>query len=268
MILLIGIVMGLALGLTGAGGSILAVPLLVWCLGWSLQQAAPLALLALCASSILGTIAAWDVRIIRYRLAMLMAVAGMIFAPLGIRLADELPQSLLSALLALLLFASAARLWLQAKTPNAESGGDPRAWQNFCRLHPDTGRIIWNRSAKLTATTIGSFAGFLSGLLGASGGVVMVPGLRSFSHLSMHSAVATTLMAIAIISSCTVGWHFVIGFDVAWPVVASFVAGAAAGMLAGRRLAVQLPGLRLQQGFALLLSLTGVGMAIRAARLF
>ena len=268
MILLIGIVMGLALGLTGAGGSILAVPLLVWCLGWTLQQAAPLALLALCASSILGTIAAWDVRIIRYRLAMLMAAVGMIFAPLGIHMADTLPQSLLSALLAALLFASAARLWRQAHAPNAETGGDPRVWQNFCRLHPDTGRIVWNHSAKLTAAGIGSLAGFLSGLLGASGGVVMVPGLRSFSHLSMHSAVATTLMAIAIISSCTVGWHFVIGFDLAWPVVATFVGGAAAGMLAGRRMAAAIDGVRLQQMFALLLTLTGSGMAVRAWRLF
>lgn len=265
MTLLTGIVVGLALGLTGAGGSILAVPLLVWSLGWSLQQAAPVALLAVCASAFLGTAIAWDVSLIRYRLATLMAFAGVIIAPLGLMAAAALPQNLLSALLAGVMAISAARMWRQSQP--LQAANTPVGRQNWCSLNPDTGRIIWNRTAVLTVTGVGALAGFLAGLLGASGGVIMVPGLRSFSALSMHSAVATTLMAIALISACTVGLSLLHGSELPWRVALPFVAGAAAGMLAGRRIAPAVAGRRLQQGFAALVLLAGVGMALRAIRL-
>lgn len=267
----VGIAVGLALGLTGAGGSILAVPLLVWAFGWSLQQAAPVGLLAVCASACLGTLIAWDVKLIRYRLAMVMALAGTILAPLGIWIAAALPQNLLSALLAAIMAISAARMWRQSqpKMPieDNENLDALPGWQNWCALHPDTGRIIWTRTALLTVSGVGAMAGFLAGLLGASGGVVMVPGLRSFSVLSMHSAVATTLMASAIISACTVGQALLHGHELPWRVALPFVAGAVAGMLAGRRIAPAVPGAKLQQSFALLVLLGGLGMAGRAMQL-
>ena len=56
MALLLGLIVGAVLGLTGAGGSILAVPLLMAGLGWSLSQAAPVALLAVCAAATFGSI--------------------------------------------------------------------------------------------------------------------------------------------------------------------------------------------------------------------
>jgi len=61
LLLLLGLAIGAVLGLTGAGGSIFAVPLLMWGLHWSLPQATPVALLAVSASALIGTLAAWDV---------------------------------------------------------------------------------------------------------------------------------------------------------------------------------------------------------------
>ena len=49
----LGVLVGLVLGLTGAGGSIFAVPLLMWGLEWTLPQAAPVALLAVCILSLI-----------------------------------------------------------------------------------------------------------------------------------------------------------------------------------------------------------------------
>ena len=74
---LLGAIVGLVLGLTGAGGSIFAVPLLMWGLGWTLPQATPVALLAVCAGASFGTITAWDVELVRYRAAMLMAATSL-----------------------------------------------------------------------------------------------------------------------------------------------------------------------------------------------
>lgn len=76
----LGMVAGLVLGLTGAGGSILALPLLMFGLGWTLPQAAPVALLAVSAAATFGTVVAWDVRFVRYRAALLMSAAGAVAA--------------------------------------------------------------------------------------------------------------------------------------------------------------------------------------------
>ena len=73
----IGIVIGLVLGLTGAGGSILAVPLLMAGMGWSLVSAAPVALIAVFASASVGAWSAWRRDIVRYRAALLMGEVSM-----------------------------------------------------------------------------------------------------------------------------------------------------------------------------------------------
>ena len=71
MSVLLGIAVGLILGLTGAGGSVLAVPLLMAGLGWSLPQAVPVALLAVAAAAALGAWLAWRQSYLRYRAALL-----------------------------------------------------------------------------------------------------------------------------------------------------------------------------------------------------
>src|SRR5690242_5540384 len=103
MAVILGVIVGAVLGLTGAGGSILAVPLLMFGLGWTLPQAAPVALLAVCASATFGTIVAWDVTHVRYRAAALMGVVALFTAPLGVTTASLLPLPLLTGLFALVL---------------------------------------------------------------------------------------------------------------------------------------------------------------------
>jgi len=111
----LGLVVGLVLGLTGAGGSIFAVPLLMWGMGWTLPQAAPVALLAVSAAAAFGTVAAWDVRLIRYRAALLMALFAWLLAPFGLRWAQLLQTQTLSLLFAAVLLIVAARMLLQAR---------------------------------------------------------------------------------------------------------------------------------------------------------
>ena len=83
----LGLTVGLILALTGAGGGILAVPLLMFALTWDITQAAPVALLAVGASAALGAVIGLRQRVVRYRAAMLIAVTGSVVTPLGVLLA-------------------------------------------------------------------------------------------------------------------------------------------------------------------------------------
>ena len=88
----LGLIVGLVLALTGAGGSILAIPLLIFSLGLSLQQAAPIALLAILVASTVGALQGLSRGTVRYKAAMLIALLGILCAPLGVIVAHWLPK--------------------------------------------------------------------------------------------------------------------------------------------------------------------------------
>ena len=270
MAILLGIVTGMVLGLTGAGGSVLAVPLLMWGMGWTLTQAVPVALLAVCVSATVGTIAAWPQGIVRYRAAMVMAGTGMLTAPLGLLSSNILPTTLLNLVFAGILLIVASRLLLQARQKPEETrvvraavkGKGDESQQPLCQLNPD-GRLRWTAPCTMTIVASGAGTGFLSGLLGVGGGFVIVPALRAFTALSFHSAVATSLMAIALTSAGTVSLALASGRELPWQVALPFMAGAMGGMLGGRALAPKLAGPRLQQGFAVLVILISGILVVR-----
>ncbi|TJY60061.1 sulfite exporter TauE/SafE family protein [Sinimarinibacterium sp. CAU 1509] len=268
MAVVLGSVVGLVLGLTGAGGSVLAVPLLMWGLNWTLPQAAPVALLAVAMSAGIGTVTAWDVAVVRYRAAMLMSVVGLLFAPLGLAAADRLPVQWLSGIFAAVLVIVALRMFLRARQNPAEASvvradvggsaaGDAGA---VCKIREETGRISWTRSCFAAVSGTGGMTGFLSGMLGVGGGFVIVPALRAISDMSMHAAVATSLMTISLTSAGTVLIALLHGRELPVMVALPFVIGAVIGMLAGRRFAKRVAGARLQQGFAVIMGIVAVLM--------
>lgn len=258
---LLGTIVGLVLGLTGAGGSVFAVPLLMYGLGWSLTQAVPVALIAVCAAAIFGTTIAWNVTHVRYRAAILIGLVGSVTAPLGITLADRLPDKSLLAAFALVLTVVALRLIRQATQRPADAmivratvaGEGNVAPGALCRTHGATGRLVWTRACAIVISAIGAMTGVLSGMLGVGGGFVIVPALRSTTTLSMHSAVATSLMAIALISGGTVLTSLAMGHILPWVVAIPFALGSVSGMLIGRKLAPRIAGPHLQQVFGVVM---------------
>lgn len=273
MSILLGVVIGLVLGLTGAGGSILAVPLLMAGLGWSITQAATVSLLAVVAAAAVGTGLAWRHSYVRYRAALLMAFVGTLVAPVGIWVADRLQSSLLVTIFAVVLGIVAVRMFRQTLVAKQDAAivratvageGEP-APGIICRVNPATGRLIWTWSVAGVIGLIGALTGFLSGLLGVGGGFVIVPALRATTPLSMHSAVATSLMAIALISLGTVVSGLLLGRSLPLVVALPFVAGAVIGMGLGRIAAPRIAGPHLQQGFAVVAGLVALIMAAHAA---
>ena len=92
---LYGLVVGISLGLTGGGGSIFAVPLLIYGLGIPIRSAIGLSLAVVGATAGFGAMLRLKAREIDLRSGMVFAIGGMVFAPLGTWIGSFLPASLL-----------------------------------------------------------------------------------------------------------------------------------------------------------------------------
>lgn len=259
--ILLGALVGLVMGLTGAGGGILAVPLLVFGLHLSMAEAAPIGLLAVGMASSMGALAGLRMGIVRYRAAMLVAAIGLAVSPLGLWLAHRLDRRTLGLAFAAVL------LWVAYRNIAAARTGDgapaPVRSAPPCVRDPSNGRFIWTSRCAMRLSLAGGLAGVLSGLLGVGGGFVMVPALQRYTDLAMQSVVRTSLAIIALISLGGVAGaigngHF--RMDLALP----FTLGALGGMLAGGKLAARLPGTYLKMAFGAVCALVAAGMALRA----
>ena len=92
------------MGLTGAGGGILSVPLLVFVMHLPVAQAAPISLSAIALAAGVGALLGFKNKILRYKAAGLMAAFGLIFAPLGQWLAGKIPNSPLLIIFSLIIY--------------------------------------------------------------------------------------------------------------------------------------------------------------------
>ncbi|MBI1890758.1 MAG: sulfite exporter TauE/SafE family protein [Burkholderiales bacterium] len=257
---ILGVLVGAVMGLTGAGGGILGVPALVFGMGWAMQEAAPVALIAVAVSAAIGAIEGLRTRLVRYRAALLMAAAGMAVTPLGMRAAQMLSQRWLTLLFSIAMLIAAWRLFKSADPEIARI-----EWPLPGTLHPHTGRFDWNWPTAALLGAIGAATGFITGLLGVGGGFIMVPLLRRFTNVSMHGIVATSLLVIALVSTSSV-INTLMHHHIP-PLEATFVftGAAASGMLLGRKFARRLSAQYVQYGFASILTIIAVGMILHAA---
>lgn len=262
----LGLAVGIIMALTGAGGGILAVPLLVFGLHMSVAEAGPIGLLAVGLAAALGAILGLREGIVRYRAALLIAGAGMLLAPLGLYLARHTDNRWLSMLFAATLLLVATRTWRQATraagpAPTLATGAAHAL--HPCQRDAASGRFVWTAACARALALSGTVAGLLSGLLGVGGGFVMVPALQRYTNLAMQSVVATSLAVIALVS-CTGVIGSALSGAMAWPVALPFAGGALAGMLGGRRLSARLAGPHLQRSFAVVSAAVAVGMLLKS----
>ncbi len=255
----LGLVVGLILALTGAGGGILAVPLLVFGAGIGVAEAGPIGLLAVGMAAGLGALLGLRAGQVRYRAALLIAAAGMLLSPAGLWAARQVDGRWLGLLFATTLLYVATRTWRQAE---GRATTQVRA-EPICVRAQHSGRFVWTRPCLRALGLSGALAGFLSGLLGVGGGFVMVPALQRYSDLDVKPAVATSLAVIAMVSIAGVAAAAAQG-GVDWRTAAPFAGGALAGMLGGRSLATRLAGPALQQSFAVVSALVALGMGAKA----
>lgn len=243
-----GAVVGGLLGLVGGGGSILAVPALVYGVGLPLAAAIPGSLVVVGASSVVAVLP----RVrggVNWRLALIIGAAGTVTAYLGAAVNRVLDQRVLLLVFAAIMVAAGVRMLRRT-----EGVGGSYALPQ--------GGVNW-RSCLPKAMLTGVVVGFLTGLLGVGGGFLIVPALALILGLPMALTVGTSLVIIVINSIAGLAAHLgEMHFD--WAVVGAFAAAAMAASLVAGRFGRRLPEATLKRGFAALVLLVAVYVAFQA----
>lgn len=260
LIALLGaLAIGLVMGVCGAGGGVLSVPLLVMALGLRMQEAAPIALVSISLGATLGALDGLRAGLARYRAALVIALVSLPFSALGVQLAARLPQGILMAGFAVVCLIAA---WRMAHSVHDAADADTPP----PLLDAHTGRFRWSRQTAAIMATVGASSGFLTGLFGVGGGFVIVPMLQRLTQLPLRGTVATSLLVMALVSAGGVGATLLHGLHVPALLTTLFAGATGAGLCAGRLLSRQLPARHVQRGFAGVLLLIGLAMLWAALR--
>lgn len=235
--LLLGAVIGILLGLLGGGGSILAVPALVYGLGIPLQEAVPMSLIVVGIASLFGAIPKIRTDLVQWRVAAVFALSGFLAAFAGSAVNRLLPETVTLAGFAIVMIVAGVRmLWSTEGTGTA------------CRVEGST--INWRRCTS-RAIPSGLGVGFLTGLFGVGGGFLIIPALVLLLGIEMSVAVGTSLVIVTANSgSGLVAYLGNLGLD--WGIVAIFTATALVGSLIAGRYGKKIDTGRLQKWFAYL----------------
>lgn len=259
----LGFLIGVSLGALGGGGSILAVPVLVFVGGQSPAEATTTSLLVVGAASVVGATRHWRHGRVRVGSGLLFGALGIAGSLAGSALNRRLDGDVLLLGFAGLIVVAAWRI--VAGCPSCTRVGEATALRTALpeagsgvavRARPDTARV-----AKLTAA--GTAVGFLTGLFGVGGGFVIVPALTLVLHYSMPAAIGTSLVVIAVNTATAFAAR--LGGSIDWGTTLLFTAAAVAGVGAGTRIADRIEPRTMQRSFAALLVAVALYTGGRAA---
>ncbi len=248
-----GLAVGVSLGLIGAGGAILSMPIFVLVLGHGTQVAILEALL------VTGVIAAFSAtrnalaKSVDYARAAAFAGPGLVGAWLGGPLGKSLDDRTQAALFAALaLFAAWRLLRPQPDDPSADGA------------KPLRGRAL------ATALATGFAIGVLTAVLGVGGGFLLVPALVLVARIPIKLAVGTSLVVIAVnsgVAYASNAWSSPESVEgIAWSAVAIVAGFGIAGSLVGTRLSTRLPAPMLRKTFAGVLVFVATAIVVKTVR--
>ncbi|HLN41193.1 MAG TPA: sulfite exporter TauE/SafE family protein [Acidimicrobiales bacterium] len=279
----LGLVVGLALGALGGGGSILAVPALVYVVGLGPKEAVTTSLVVVGVAALGGMIGHWRAGRVRVIAGLWFSLAGVAGSLLGSRLNRAVNPDVLLAAFAGVMVIAAWRMWMTARTQNriapALSGSTnspsvPIATTSLptsvstpsVHLHATPvddhsaatpavpaehkGRPRLSTVVKVVAA--GTVVGFMTGFFGVGGGFIIVPALVLALGFDMPTAIGTSLLVIAV--NCAVALASRLATTgVDWHVALPFTVAALAGAVAGNHLASRTRASTLLRWFAVLL---------------
>ncbi len=240
------VVIGVSLGLFGSGGSVLTVPVLVYLLGQDEKTAIAGSLLIVGSIALAGSLQHIRRGFVRWQSVVWFGIPGMLGTWTGAELSVFLSGAMQLALFAIVMLL-ASTLILRPLRLDAS----PRA-----------PRALWKIAAD------GLTVGIVTGLVGVGGGFLIVPALVLLGGLSMHEAIGTSLVVIALKS----GSGFIKYLDVLgdqglwldWNALAIVTLLGITGTVGGGLVATRLPQATLRQGFGVFLLLMAVYILIRS----
>jgi uncharacterized protein len=235
---------GVSLGLLGGGGSILAVPLLIYVTGLPAKEAIATSLLVVGATSVIGVISHADAGRVRWRTGLIFGFAGMTGAYAGGRVAAYIPGGVLLTGFALMMLATAIAM-IRGRRDR-------------------TDRPVPHELPVLRVILDGVVVGLVTGLVGAGGGFLVVPALALLGGLPMAVAVGTSLLVIAMKSFAGLAGYLA-DVHINWGLAAAVIAAAIAGSLLGGKLAGRIPAELLRKAFGWFV--LGMGVFVLAQQL-
>jgi uncharacterized membrane protein YfcA len=247
----LGFLIGVSLGALGGGGSILAVPVLVYAAGQTPKQATASSLILVSMTALVGIVPHWRAGRVRVVAGLLFSLAGV-----GASLLASHWNALVDDDVLLLAFAG---LMLVVAALMVRSLRRPRLVASASSNEPV--RIDVATVAKVIGA--GSVVGFLTGFFGVGGGFVIVPALVLALGFSMPEAVGTSLLVIVVNSMVALSTRLDSG-NVDWSVIVPFAVSSLAGVLVGGRLAGRHDPSVLQRWFVGLLVAVAVYTAVRS----
>lgn len=226
----LAVLVGVALGLLGGGGSILTVPILVYVVKLPAHEAIATSLLVVGTTSAAAVVSHARAGRVMWRTGLVFGVAGMAGAFVAGRFAKLIPASVLLGLFGAMMLVTAVAM-LRGRKKTGRPTGE--------RRELPLGKVLIE----------GLVVGAVTGLVGAGGGFLVVPALVLLGGLSMEVAVGTSLVVITLKSFA--GFAGYLGSTtVQWDVAAYVTAAAVVGSVLGGRLAGRFAPDTLRQGFA------------------
>ena len=242
-----GVLAGLSMGLTGGGGAIFAVPMLVYWIGVGPRAAVGVSLLTVAITAIVGVVERLRYGHVEIRTGLLLAVAGMLTAPAGTWLGAMIPGPALLVAFAILMLGIAHLMWHKAgvpavrQVPSDTLPGCDEGLGPACRRDPEGKLRLTSRCARVLAV-VGLVVGLLSGLFGVGGGFLIVPSLVTFAMMDLSVAVGTSLLVITLVGGSGVASELISGREIPLDVSVGFLTGSIPGLFAGSFVGRRLPG--------------------------
>jgi uncharacterized membrane protein YfcA len=256
--LIAGAVVGLALGALGGGGSVLAVPALIYLLGFTPAAATTAGLIIVTATSLTALYAHARDGNVRWRAGALFAAAGLLPAAAAGAAASRLPQPVLTAAFAVVAALAAVGMLRPSPSPSPSPSASPSP-NRTATTGPAAGG-----AGPARAVGAGAGLGALTGLLGVGGGFLAVPALVTVLVFEMQAAVGTSLLVISANSLASLATRGATTAGVDWAVLGPFTGAAILGAWDGKRLAAKVTGTLLRRIFAVVLLAVAAFMLVDA----
>ncbi|HZT66502.1 MAG TPA: sulfite exporter TauE/SafE family protein [Acidimicrobiales bacterium] len=261
----LGFLIGLSLGALGAGGSVLAVPALVYAAGQGARDATTTSLLVVGVSAAVGMMAHHRAGRVRLGTGTVFGVVGIAGSVLGSAVNRHLDPNVLLLSFSVLVAVAAWRMVVGC--PTCTRVGEERALLGRGEPSGRAGVVLLGRRVgvadALAVAAAGTGIGFLTGLFGVGGGFVIVPALTLLLRLNMPEAIGTSLLVIVINSASALATRLATT-SVDWAVALPFTAAAVAGVLVGKQVGLRLDPQQSLRWFAGLLAAVALYTAVRA----
>lgn len=261
----LGFAIGVSLGALGGGGSILAVPVLVFVAGQTASAATTTSLVVVGVAALLGAHGHWRAGRVRVAQGLMFGLVGIAGSVAGSALNRRLDGDVLLLAFAGLILVAAWRIVVgcpsctRSGEVNAMGQRDDGARDRTVKTRPRTMSPV--QIAKVVAA--GTAVGFLTGLFGVGGGFVIVPALAVVLEFPMGVAIGTSLLVIAVNAAVALAARAGAG-SIDWGTTLVFTAAATAGVGAGKRIADRLEPESMQRAFAALLVAVALYTGARA----